>query len=361
MIKTVATITGIRPDFIRMSSIFKKLDESFKHILIHTGQHYDTMLSDVFFNELEIRTPDHNLAIGGSGKPHYKQLGELSTKVMELLEAIERPDIILFLGDSNSVLASVPLRKEGYAIGHIEGGMRSHDKRMLEETNRIVCDHCSDYIFAYHDNYKANCSKEGIGDRAYVVGNTIVEVCKPFADELKKQPKRKDCIVLDIHRPENFNDRNRLANIISYAQEMSKIHALPVEMLTFGRTIAKLNEYGLKLGTIVPVNLLSYKDYLAKQYHASFLISDSGTAQEEPALLDTPVIVPRDFTERIESVRHGCSYMINVNKNFDQSWFDSCVYLERCYLSSFSRVKIDPSWLGDGTTATRIVEILKSI
>ena len=141
MKKVVVTVTGIRPDFIRMSKIFKRLDESdwCKHILIHTGQHYNKLLSDVFFKELDIRSPDYNLQIGGPDKKHYHQQAELGVKILELFEKENiKPDIVLFLGDSNSVLASVPLRKEGYIIGHIEAGMRSYDERMLEEINRIV-------------------------------------------------------------------------------------------------------------------------------------------------------------------------------------------------------------------------------
>ena len=149
--KTIVSIVGIRPDFIRMSKIFNLLDKNFKHILIHTGQHFDKNLSDVFFKELNIRDPDFNLEIGGIGKEHFHQTAELSIKLIELFrkESI-KPDLILFLGDSNSVTASIPLKKEGYKIGHIEAGMRSGDKRMLEEINRTVCDHCSDYLFTYH-------------------------------------------------------------------------------------------------------------------------------------------------------------------------------------------------------------------
>ena len=153
--KTIITVTGIRPDFIRMSEIFKKLDKNFNHILIHSGQHYNTLLSDVFFDELEIREPDYNLGIGGPNKEHFHQTSELSIKLIELIREKElNPDLIIFLGDSNSVVSSVALKKEGYRIGHIEAGMRSGDKRMLEEINRTVCDICSDFLFVYHENYK---------------------------------------------------------------------------------------------------------------------------------------------------------------------------------------------------------------
>jgi UDP-N-acetylglucosamine 2-epimerase (non-hydrolysing) len=349
MKKTIITITGIRPDFIRMSEIFKKLDNNFNHILIHTGQHYDKMLSDVFFDELSIRKPDFNLEIGSKGKEHFHQQADLSVKIIDLIRNENiNPDLIIFLGDSNSALASVPLKKEGYKIAHIEAGMRSGDKRMLEEINRIVCDHCSDFLFVYHENYKEKVIKESINsDSIFVVGNTIKEVANKIQlNDTKKNNK----IILDVHRPENFNDKERLKNILNYANICSKRFNIPVEMLSFKRTMDKITEYNLDLEDIKVIDLLSFKNYINEIYHSKFIISDSGTAQEEPCLFKTPVIVPRDFTERPESVESGCSYMINVNE-LDVSWIESFNYL--------SNYNSNTDWLGDGKTSDKIIEILK--
>jgi len=349
MKKTIITITGIRPDFIRMSEIFKKLDNNFNHILIHTGQHYDKMLSDVFFDELLIRKPDYNLEIGSKGKEHFHQQADLSVKIIELIRNEKiNPDLIVFLGDSNSALASVPLKKEGYKIAHIEAGMRSGDKRMLEEINRIVCDHCSDFLFVYHENYKEKLIKESINSESiFVVGNTIKEV----GDKIKlNNTKKNNKIILDVHRPENFNDKIRLKNILNYANICSKRFNIPVEMLSFKRTMDKITEYNLDLEDIKIIDLLSFKNYINEIYHSKFIISDSGTAQEEPCLFKTPVIVPRDFTERPESVESGCSYMINVNE-LDVSWIESFNYL--------SNYDSNTDWLGDGETSDKIIKILK--
>ncbi len=346
--KTIMTITGIRPDFIRMSEVFRELDKRTNHILVHTGQHYDKMLSDVFFSELDLRTPDYNLSIGQSGRRHHEQLSVLSVKIIELIEQNNiKPDMILFLGDSNSVLSAVPLKKEGYTIGHIEAGMRSYDRRMLEEINRVVCDHCSDYLFVYHEDYAEQLYKEGIKNNVHVVGNTIVEVCqkyKPSGD------KRRDKILLDIHRPENFKHPERLSNIIKYANQCGERYNLPVEMLSFNSTINNIEKFNVKLGAIKPVSLMPYIRFLGEQYHASFMISDSGTAQEEPALLGTKVIVPRDYTERSQSVSCNCSYMINVNSEND-TWGDSCRFID-------SNCEVDSSWLGKGNTAKEIVDCI---
>lgn len=350
--KNIITVTGIRPDFIRMSEIFKKLDENFNHTLIHTGQHFDLLLSGVFFDELEIRHPDYNLEIGGPGKEHFHQMADLSVKLIELIRSKNlNPDLILFLGDSNSVTSAVSLKKEGYKVGHIEAGMRSGDKRMLEEINRITCDHCSDLLFVYHKNYRDKVLKENIDpDSVYVVGNTIVEVANKYKPTT---PKKKDRIILDIHRPENFKYKDRLSNIIKYSNNISEEYELPVYMLGFKRTLDYIKKFNISLGNIKVVDLLPFKEYLNQIHHSQFIISDSGTAQEEPALLNTPVIVPRDYTERPESVENDCSFMIDVNSSNNLTWKTS-----KLWLSSNPSPNID--WLGNGSTSHQVIEIIKN-
>lgn len=352
MKKNIITISGIRPDFIRMSTIFKKLDENFNHTLIHTGQHYDNHLSGVFFDELNIRKPDYFLETGKAGGTHYYQLSYLSTAIIDLIKDKElNPDIILFLGDSNSVCAALPLRKEGYIIGHIEAGMRSYDKRMLEEINRIICDHCSHILFVYHDDYRKQVNKENIKDNVHVVGNTIVEVSRSY---VPKEKKRNNMILVDIHRPENYKYKNRLQNIIKYANECSIRYNLPIKMIKFFGTCKYLKKYNIDLGDIELIEPLSYKKYLNAMYHSKFIISDSGTGQEEPAIFGTPVIVPRDFTERPQSIKSNCSFMLKVKrlKNKDKS-FD---WLDKVYNKN---IKMNTKWLGEGNTSDLIIQKLK--
>ncbi len=352
--KKVVTFTGIRPDFIRMSAIFRLLDRSFEHILVHTGQHYNEMLSDVFFEELQIRAPDYNLEVGGPGKGHHQQFAELSIKSVALLQTLQ-PDLVVFLGDSNSVAAAMPLKKEGYRIAHIEAGMRSGDKRMLEEINRIVCDQCSDDLFAYHADYKQHCLRENIpAERVWVVGNTIVEVCEGMKATLALGPKKRSHILMDIHRPENFRYPERLRNIFAYARQCRAQFGLPVMFLAFPRTMSYLHDAGVDLSAVEVVELMSYCQFLRMQHHALCIISDSGTAQEEPALLGTKVVVPRDATERPQSVVHGCSFMINVQEPGHPSWQRSFDFLE-------GPTTIDTTWLGDGKTAERVVRLLHTL
>ncbi len=349
--KTIITITGIRPDFIRMSKVFNKLDQAdwCKHILIHTGQHYDKLLSGVFFDDLRIRQPDFNLHIGGSGKKHYQQQAELGTKTIELFKKEKiKPDLILFLGDSNSVLASVPLRKEGYKIGHIEAGMRSYDERMLEEINRKVCDHVSSFLFVYHENYKQKAMREGIGEeKIHVVGNTIVEPLRDIID--RDYRGTKEHILMDIHRPENFRYPDRMKKIIELGNLCIEKTDKPVKMLNFGRTMSAIKNYGLELGKIEVVELMGYTDFVRFMQDSLFIISDSGTAQEEPALLKVPVLVPREFTERPESVENKNSIMVQLDCQNFQSHIDWAL----------KDYEGDGSWLGDGKTSSKIVNIIK--
>mgnify|MGYP001361875655 CR=1 FL=1 len=351
--KVIVTVTGIRPDFIRMSEVFRALDKApwCQHVLIHTGQHYDDLLSGVFFRDLDIREPDYNLSIGAHGKSHYQQQADLGPAIMNLFrdEEIE-PDVVLFLGDSNSVLASVPLRKEGYKVGHIEAGMRSYDERMLEEINRKVCDHVSNFLFVYHENYKQKALKEGIPEeRIFVVGNTIVEPLKKITDF--EYVGKQEHILLDIHRPENFKYKERMEAILNFANQCSELYNIPVKMLAFGRTMSAIENYGLELGNIKEIPLMGYKDFIRAQQDSRFIISDSGTAQEEPALLGIPVLVPRAFSERPESYENNCSFKLLLDD--ENSWIRSFEWLSTLAKSPST------TWLGDGNTSRDILEVLE--
>lgn len=354
--KTVVTITGIRPDFIRMCAVFKELDKEFNHILIHTGQHYDSLLSDVFFKQLGIRDPDYILETGKTASNHFEQLAYLSTAIPKLFEEKGiKPDLILFLGDSNSAGVSFPLKKAGYKIGHIEAGMRSYDKRMLEEINRTVCDHCSDILFVYHEDYKEQLRLENITNNVFVVGNTIIEPFTIFRDEIMSKPKRNDMILLDIHRPENFKYKNRLVNIFAFANQCIEKYNIPVKLLYFKRLKDEIDKHELDLGKIEMVPLYAYKEYLETIYNCSFIISDSGTGQEEAALLDTPVVVPRDFTERPQSYQGNCSVKFCAEEG-DCNSEEVFNWLSSIHNGS---VKIDTSWMGNGDTSKLIINKIK--
>ena len=359
----IMTLTGIRPDFVRMAEIFRKLDERFQHLLVHSGQHFDANLSDVFFNELQIRQPDYNLHIGSPGCDHVEQQAALGPAIVDLIREEKLfPDVVLFLGDSNSALAAIPLKKEGIQIGHIEAGMRSGDEWMPEEVNRICCDHMSNFLFAYHADNLMNLVNEGINpNRIHVVGNTIVEIARPIMLELAKVKKTKDYILVDIHRHENIISPVRLTNILTLVNRLQKTYQLPIIWIDFKRTRQALDSLGIELaedfeGDIIPPT--GYKKFMALQYHAAFMISDSGTAQEEPAILGTPVIVPRSSTERPQSLIGHCSIMADVGPRFDLS-------VQMMYINLFltghlhGQFRPEIAWLGDGSTSEAIVDQLE--
>lgn len=323
---TIVTVTGIRPDFIRMSKVIEKFDKNFDHILVHSGQHYQNTLSDVFFKDLLIRKPDFNLEIGGEGKEHFHQVSELSVKLIELLRKLNKKvDYVVYLGDSNSVLSALSLAKEGYKIAHIEAGMRSWDMRMLEEINRRACDMVSTAHFCYHYNYKKNLVLEGVNPgNIFTVGNTIVE---PLKEILASRSFNTDIkhICLDIHRPENFKDSTRLATILRYAIELGEHYKLPVKLLEFPRTIQAIKAAGINISKLQTVPLMGYIEFIQFQLNSMFIISDSGTAQEEPAIMDIPVLVPREYTERPESYLNGNSLKLDINKNISDhvNWINN--------------------------------------
>ncbi len=353
--KKVVTITGIRPDFIRMKHVFEKLDSNFEHIMIHSGQHYDDELSKVFFDELKIRVPDFTLAAGKSSSTHYEQLSYMSTACIELLkkEKID-PDIILFLGDSHSALVSVPLFKEGYRIGHIEGGMRSYDRRMPEEVNRVCCDYVSDMVFVYTPLYKKRLQKENKNpDNIFVVGNTIVEVVKEY---MPKGKKKRDYIVADIHRSENLKNAEQYNHILEYLDRLGEELSMPVHLVRFRRAEKLIDEHKLLKGKkrielCGPYGFLKYLDF---QYNAYGVVSDSGTSQEECPLLKVPVAVPRNFTERPESVKFKNSILVGETGPVED--------MVKKTMKFFAGYNIDNEavkWLGDGRTSQTIVNILK--
>lgn len=355
MTRTVCTITGIRPDFIRMRNVFQKLDRVFNHIMIHTGQHYDDELSNIFFRQLKIRRPDYTLNTGMESSTQYEQLSYLSKAVPELLmrEKI-KPDVILFLGDSHSALVSVPLFKEGYRIGHIEGGMRSYDRRMPEEVNRVLCDYVSDLIFVYTPLYKERLLKEGKEpEKIFVVGNTIREV----VDEFKPRgTKSRDYILADIHRNENLKTATQYQHILAYLDKVGDDSGLPIKLVRFNRALKLMGgEANFKrYKNIELVGPYGFIEYLNLQYQAYGIISDSGTAQEEGPLLEVPVAVPRLSTERPESLANGNSILVGESEPVEVMAERTLTFFKNYTISDKQK-----AWLGDGQTSSTIVKILQ--
>ncbi|KKL59304.1 hypothetical protein LCGC14_2216720, partial [marine sediment metagenome] len=227
---------------------------------------------------------------------------------------------------------------------------------MPEEINRVACDHVSSLLFAYHDDYVNNLMDENVSPcKVFNVGNTIVEVLNKFTDYSRAGAK--NYIFVDIHRHENVTDPERMTAILDFCNALGTKLDLPINMLRMPRTQAIIDTHGINMGNINFVPLMSYVKYIEAVQDAVVLISDSGTAQEEPPLLGTPVIVPRTSTERPQALINWSTMLIDptvILPTFHQSLKKAVIFVH-----SYGTQKIDNSWLGDGHASKRIIGILK--
>lgn len=325
---TIVTFLGIRPDIIRTHKLLALLDggqsaNGYRHIYVHSGQHFDHELDGIFHRQLGVRPPDLNLGIGRTLKRrgkggHVQQSALLFTKTAEMLEKL-RPDAVLYLGDTNTVLSSMIVAKSRVPVLHIEGGGRSFDWRMPEEKNRIVIDHLSDVIYCYLERYKQILVSEGIPEyRIVVVGNIIVDALDsflPLADrnsilERLGIEKRK-YILCTLHREENIEDDAGFRSKLQALQELSR--AVPVVFPMMPRVRVKVKSLRLQKvfekSRIICTKPLGFLEFLKLEKEARLIVTDSGTVQEEALLLGVPCLVVRLSTERPETIAAGATLL----------------------------------------------------
>lgn len=306
------TIFGTRPEIIRLSRTIPLLDEFADHLLVHTGQNYAPDLSDVFFSELRIREPDVHFGIRSTRFP--EQLGRIIEATDELLERVH-PDRVLILGDTNSGLASIAAARRGIPVYHLEAGNRCYDDRVPEETNRRLIDHSSSVLLPYTERSKENLIREGFErERIFVVGNPIFEVLTHYADgiagsdvidRLGLTPRR--FVLVTMHRAENVDEATRFERLVEGLVRIAADTGLPVVWPVHPRTAEKLQGSPLakpssSLKTLPP---LAFFDFVRLERDAACVITDSGTVQEECAILRIPNVTIRDVTERPETVEAG--------------------------------------------------------
>lgn len=317
----LVTFLGIRPDIIRTHKLLALLDEGqsenrYRHIYVHSGQHFDDELDGIFHRQLGVRPPDLNLGIGrtlkrrGKGS-HVHQSALLFIKTAEMLEKL-RPDAVLYLGDTNTVLSSMIVAKYRVPVLHIEGGGRSFDWRMPEEKNRIIIDHLSDVIYCYLDRYKHILLSEGVPEyRIVVVGNIIVDALNnflPLADRNSILERlgieRGKYILCTLHREENIEDEVSFKSKLQALEELSL--TIPVVFPIMPRVRAKVKTLGLKKllekSRIIWSKPLGFLEFLKLEKNARLIVTDSGTVQEEALLLGVPCLVVRLSTERPETL-----------------------------------------------------------
>src|SRR6266436_6974689 len=328
----LVTFLGIRPDIIRMHKLLTLLDRgqvrhNYRHTYVHSGQHFDYQLDGVFHRQLNVKAPKLNLRIGRilkrTGKTgHVHQSALLFQKTAEMIERL-RPDAVLYLGDTNTVLSAIIVAKYNIPVIHIEGGGRSFDWRMPEEKNRIVIDHLSDLVYCYLDRYKHLLLSEGIPDfRVVTVGNIIADALSSFLPGADKSPvldrlglKEREYALCTLHREENIDNRDVLIAKLKGLQQFS--HTLPVVLPMMPRLKARIRKNGfnriMKNSKIIATEPLGFLEFLKLEKAARLIVTDSGTVQEEALLLGVPCLVIRRSTERPETIAAGATILADHN------------------------------------------------
>lgn len=311
----IMTILGTRPEIIRLSLIIAELDKASDHVLVHTGQNYDSCLNDIFFEQLGVRSPDHWLEARGA----FGEQAGLILSGCERLMAQEKPDRILILGDTNSGLSAVVAKRLGIPVYHMEAGNRCYDDRVPEEVNRRIIDHSSDVLMPYTHNSKENLMREGIPlNRIYVTGNPIYEVTARHEAEIAASPALADVgvsagayFLVTMHRAENVDVESRLRSLTSGLLRLHDQFGYPVIVSTHPRTRNRMQAFGMDAGDagVRFMDPFGFFDFVQLEKNAACLISDSGTVQEECCIFGVPNVTIRDVTERPETVECGSNVL----------------------------------------------------
>jgi UDP-N-acetylglucosamine 2-epimerase (non-hydrolysing) len=349
----VSIIVGTRPEIIKMSPLVKALQDTFDCFILHTGQHYSYNMDKVFFEQLNLPPPKYNLDVGSG--THAEETGRMLMGIEKILTA-EKPYAVLVEGDTNSVLAgALAASKLQIKVGHVEAGLRSYDRSMPEETNRVLTDHISDYLFAPTETAKRNLLKEGLSEgKIFVTGNTIVDAVYQNL-KLAKNRDIKPLIQVDgyflvtLHRQENVDNPEKLRAIMKGLELISEKFGKTIVYPIHPRTRKRLRQY--LIGTGEEIKLLEPTDYftfLKLESEAEMILTDSGGVQEEACILKVPCVTLRNNTERPETVEVGANIVAGTNPKSVLEKVSIMMRRERKWMNPF----------GDGKASERIVEIL---
>lgn len=315
----IVSIIGARPQFIKCAALTRELRKDHNEVIVHTGQHYDANLSDIFFDELKIPQPDYNLGIGSG--THGYQVGRMLMAIEDVLMK-EKPEMTLVYGDTNSTLAgAIVASRLHISLGHVEAGLRCLDKGMPEETNRILADHCSDILFCPTKISVNNLWNENIRKRVYQTGDVMVDILLKNIQIAEKSDileavdlKSKQYIVVTIHREGNTNTKKKLQNIVDALCEIDQTTVFPMHP----RTIKALHEFGLydrlkENNRIKILTPLSYLDFHKLMNHAKIIITDSGGVQKEAYVLKVPCITLLETTPWEETIEDGWNVLVGTD------------------------------------------------
>lgn len=353
----ITLILGTRPEIIKLAPVIKELiRRKADFFILHTGQHYSYQLTQVFFEQLELTSPQYNLETGSGS--HAAETARMLIGIEKIL-VDEKPEIVLIEGDTNSILAgALAASKLGIKVGHVEAGLRSYDRSMPEEINRIIADHISDYLFAPTPKAKQILLGEGIDEKKIsVTGNTIVdatlqnlEIARNKADILNTlKLKPGEYFLVTLHRQENVDDRARFTSILDGLEKIHAEYGLPLIYPVHPRSRKKMTEFGLQNKNVVLIEPADYLNFLQLESNARLVLTDSGGVQEECCILRVPCGTLRDNTERPETVEVGANIIAGVAPE----------RILECVKTMLGKKNNWENPFGDGKAAERIVDILE--
>ncbi|MDU5964544.1 MAG: UDP-N-acetylglucosamine 2-epimerase (non-hydrolyzing) [Actinomyces sp.] len=357
----VVSVVGARPQFVKLAPIAHAFDKAgIDHVIVHTGQHYDPMLSDVFFEDLGIPAPDVHLGVGSASQ------GVQTGKMLAALDDVftgQDPDWVLVYGDTNSTLAgALSAVKLHIPVAHLEAGLRSFNRAMPEEINRVMTDHAADLLLTPTDEGARHLADEGLKERTVIVGDVMTDVLLQIRDQVKDLPSpvmnelglaEGSYSLATIHRAENTNDRDRLLSVLDSLGHVDH----PVVLLAHPRLVAKCKEHGIELsndhrrGNLLVHPPLAYPDLIASALHARGVITDSGGLQKEAFLLRVPCTTVRPQTEWVETVHLGWNKLVEPGS-------DLAAAASRSYPAEPAEALAHP--YGDGHAAERVAEVLSN-
>lgn len=357
--KTILSVASARPNFVKLAAVDHALarrPDVFRHVIVHTGQHYDPLLSDIFFKELHI--PDPTVNLGVSGGDRLEVIDRTEQAMKEVLQTIQ-PDIVLVYGDVNGAVGAARAAHQlGIRLAHVEAGLRSYDRSMPEEVNRIEIDRLADILFCSEQSGMDHLHEEQVLGRAYLVGNTMIDTLMDMQKVVASQQEDMHThlsayegrVVATIHRPSNVDDPETLTHVMAFLSEIAQI--CPMVLPAHPRLRQALEHHAISLGEgILLASPFSYLDFLHVVQSSTFILTDSGGIQEETVYLGKRCFTLRRNTERPSTIASGSNTLIDPTQESD-----------RAIVLDFAKHPVDPTihipekW--DGKTGERIADLL---
>lgn len=355
----ISVVLGTRPEIIKMAPVIRACqDAGLDYSVVHTGQHYSYEMDRIFFDELELPQPEFNLDVGSGS--HAEQTGKIMMGT-ELVFLKKSPDIVLVQGDTNTVMAAaLAAVKLHIPVGHVEAGLRSFDREMPEEINRIVADHIAGYLFAPTTLSRDYLCNEGIDEKKiFVTGNTIVDAVyqnreiafKKSSAILEGDLAQKGYFLVTAHRSENVDNKAHLAAIIASLTELKRTYDLPVIFPMHPRTQKMMKEFGINSRGLIITQPIGYLEFLKLEANARLIFTDSGGVQEESCILNVPCVTLRENTERPETITAGANILAGTKTD--------TIIAAAAAMMNTTRTWKNP--YGDGKAGERIVGICADV